>query len=468
MTGYIICSILLFSTGTFAAEKTILTLELSVEMALERNPQITIAEKELSKSKASIWEAYAVLTPSINGSINFQKAWDIQQTTIPNFMKFMLKPQPGVLPPDLEAIFTTYTDAMPDLVQLSFGLENTFFYGATLTQPVFLGGAGIASVKIAYAAKRASEQHLESTKQNLIYQTANAFYGCLLAKEVIRVQEEALKQAEANRDIVTKKYEVGSASGFDKMRTEVEVANLQPAMIASRNNYQSVLTGLRTVIGLPKDTEIEIQGNLIYKTDDMKHITLDELQGLAFQKRPEVFALQAQKKIARSSVTIAGSQFMPKIFFQTDYSFMAMRNDNKFTQNDFSKGFTSALSLQMPLFNGFKNHKNYQKARLDYKIAKDTEKQALDGITAEVEITYNTYKESQEKYQAAEKSVNLAEEALRLANLMYEEGASTQLDVLNSQLALIRAKLNHISALYEYQMARYKIRLVSGTLKGIL
>ena len=64
--------------------------------------------------------------------------------------------------------------------------------------------------------------------------------------------------------------------------------------------------------------------------------------------------------------------------------------------------------------------------------------------------------------------ISMAEEALRLANLTYEEGASTQLDVLTSHLALTRARLNHVSALYEFQMARYNLRRVTGILKGVL
>ena len=71
-------------------------------------------------------------------------------------------------------------------------------------------------------------------------------------------------------------------------------------------------------------------------------------------------------------------------------------------------------------------------------------------------------------FQSARESIDLAREALRLANLRYEEGASTQLDVLGSQLALKRAELNHVSALFEYQMARYELRRVTGTLVGLL
>ncbi len=450
---------LLLPLNIFAQEKMTLTLEKSVELALRKNPEIRMAEKELSKAKAGIWEAWSNILPKLDGSINFQHAWSIQEQTIPNFLKPMLAPLSPYIPG---------LEDMPDYVRMSFGLENTLRYGATLTQPLFLGGAGVSGIQIANAARAAAEKNLMEKKQQLIFNTTNAFYGCLLTKELVSVQEEALAQAEANFENVKKKYESGAASGFDKMRAEVEVANLRPSVIAARNNYRSALTMLKTILGLDRNTNIDVQGEFKFAEDELINMPLEDLQKLAMEKRPLYLAIQDQKRIMSKSVAIARSNFLPKVFFQTDYSFMDMRNDYKFRHKDASKGFTSAISLQIPLFHGFQSAAKYQKARLDYHIMLDTEKQASDGIAAEVEVAYNKLKEAREKYQSAVKTVDLAKEALRLANMMYQEGINTQLDVLNSQLALTQAKMNYVNSLYEYQIARYQLRKVIGLLKGIL
>ncbi len=459
--GCFVAALALFwaATALHAQEKLVLTVEQSVQQALATNPEIKMAEKELAKARASVWEAAANILPQVNGYANLQHAWSIQEQTIPNFLKPMLSPL---------APFIPGFEDMPDYVKLSFGLENTLVYGATLTQPLFLGGAGISGIQMANAGKRAAEQNLESKQQNLIYQTASSFYACLLAQELAAVQEEALAQALANLDMVIKKYNVGSASGFDKMRAEVEAANLKPDVITSKNNLQLALTGLRTVLGLARNIEIQVEGTLAYTEDDFANISLAEFQDRALAARPEILAMKEQKSISGKGVAVARSTFMPKLFFQTDYSYMAMKNDMKFNQDDFSKGFTSAISLQLPLFTSFRNSKQYQKARLDHKIMVDTEKQVYDGIAADAEVSYNKFQEARQKYRAAQESANLAQEALRLANLMYEEGASTQLDVLNSQLALNRSKLNYVSSLYEYQMARYQLRKAVGKLTAVL
>lgn len=453
----IILLIAILTVGAWAAEDpTVLTLESSVKLAMANNPAYQMKLKEVQKARAGVVESYSNLLPQINANASLQHAWDIQQTTIPNFIKAMVGPFfPGV-------------DQMPDFVRLSFGLENTMVYGASLTQPLFLGGAGLAGVRIGHSALRAAEQNLESARQMLIYQTASAFYGCLLAEQVAAVREETLMEAEKNLEVVRKKHEAGAASKFDLMRAEVNLANSRPDAISARNSHQNALTMLKMVLALPMDTEIKIDGQLLYADDDFTAYDLDWYQKLAKEQRPEVRALDQSKAIARQGVVIARSSFLPKIFFQTDYSYMGMRNDLKYVQDDFSKGFTSAVAVQMPLFTGFKSATQYQKARLDYRLMLDTEKQAEDGIAAEVEAAYHKVKEAKEKYLSANETVEMAKEAFRLAGMMYEEGANTQLDVFTAQLGLTSARLNYLSSLYEYQMARYALRRATGKLEQIL
>ncbi len=459
LMGCLVFGLMLMLTANYAQEPLKLTLEQSVTVALERNPQIKMAEKELAKARAGIGVAYSNILPQVNGSANFQHAWEIQQNTIPNFLKAMLGPLAPMLPG---------FENMPDYVSISFGMENTFVYGVNLTQPLYLGGAGLAGVQMAYSARRAAEQNLELSRQNLIFQTVSAFYGCLLTQEIVSVQTEALAQAQANLDMVLKKYQVGAASGFDKMRAEVEVANLRPEVISAKNNYQAAITQLRMILGLEKEAQLDIEGQFEYVEDQMGLKSLSEIQALSIERRPEMQAFNEQKYITQKGITLARSNFMPKLFFQTDYSYLAMKDNLKIAQKDFNRGFTSAVSLQIPLFHGLKSMREYQQAKLDYKITLDSEKQIHDGLFAESEMVYHKFQEAQQKYLSARDSESLAKEALRLANMMYQEGANTQLDVLSSQLALTRAKLNYVLSLYEYELARYQLRRVTGTLKQTL
>ncbi|MBN1558958.1 TolC family protein [candidate division KSB1 bacterium] len=439
-----------------AQEKLVLTLDGSVELAFRNNPSYQIALKEVDKAKASVVESYSAILPQLNSSAAYQHAWEIQESTIPNFIKLMF-------PPDFPGI-----ENMPDYVRISFGLENTITMGAQLTQPLFLGGAGIAGIKMAGAAERAAERNLEKARQDLLYNTANAFYTCLIAREVVRVQEEALQQSQENMEMVRKKYEAGAASKFDLMRAEVNVANTKPSAISARNQAKIALTRLKMILALPIETEIDVDGELVYEEDEFTTMAILDYERMALTARPEVQALQEQKRISRQGIALARSSFLPKLFFATDYSYLGMTNELTIGGVDYSRGFTSAVSFQLPLFTGLKNNKQYQKAKIDYRMMLDMEKSVTDGVTAEVEAVYNTFREAKEKYAAAAENAQLAEETFRLATMMYEEGTNTQLDVFTAQVGLTSARLNYLSSLYEYQLTRYALRKVTGNLKEIL
>jgi outer membrane protein TolC len=227
---------------------------------------------------------------------------------------------------------------------------------------------------------------------------------------------------------------------------------VEPEIITARNSYHSALTALRMILGLEKDAAIDVIGDFNYVEDNFADKSLAQVQQMAMEKRPERIAMDEQKYIANKNVAMARSTFLPKIFFQTD----------------FSKGFTSAVSMQIPLFTGLNNAREYQKAKLDYQIVLDTEKQVNDGLMAEVEIVYHRFLEIKEKLTATRRAVELAEETLRLSNLMYEEGTNTQLDVITTQSALTGAQMAHASSIYQYQLARYQLRKVTGILKNTL
>jgi len=124
-----------------------------------------------------------------------------------------------------------------------------------------------------------------------------------------------------------------------------------------------------------------------------------------------------------------------------------------FTKDDFSKALNSSVSISIPLFAGLKNSAKYQQAKIAVKESDHQYEQLKQGITLEVKGAYLKMKEALEKVQTQQKTVEQAKEARRLARLLYSEGSSTQLDVLNAGLAVQQAQMNYQQSLYEYNVA---------------
>jgi len=163
--------------------------------------------------------------------------------------------------------------------------------------------------------------------------------------------------------------------------------------------------------------------------------------------------LEDRKKLAEKQVNLAKAKYSPSLVFGTAYQYQAFRDDFDFTTDDLVKSFNSSISLSIPIFSGFATKAKVQQAKIAVKEVDYQAESAIDGIKLEVKAAYFKMKEANENVQTQEKTIEQAKEALRLAELMYSEGASTQLDVLNANVALNQAKMNYQKSLYEYNVA---------------
>ncbi|MFP4547360.1 MAG: TolC family protein [Fidelibacterota bacterium] len=467
----IICFLLLF-VGFAGAETLVLDLDTAKEIALENNPTIKIAEKGVHRAQAQITEARGGLLPSVNAFSSLDHAWDLQKNVIPNFLKPSLAPTNMAIGNALLTLGEQFdnpelkdqgqgmiqsVEMMPDYLEMAFGLENTLVYGLQLQQPLFTGGALWNSYKISKIGWDIAKHQLESAKQSLLDNVTQTYYFALFAKSAKEVSEEAMNSAQENLDQVQKFFDSGKASRLDLLRAEVQVANLKPSVISAENNLKMAFSNLNIMLGFDSGKQIVLSDKLEYKKSPLQDMTLKELFELAKLNRPEVAILDNQKEIADKQLAISKGAYMPTVSLGTTYQYMGMKNDLDFTSDDFNKSFNTSLSLSIPLFNGFKRSANVQKAKIQKNEVRFQRNSALDGIRMEVENSFYLLEEAEKKVETQHKTIEQAKEALRLATLMYKEGAATQLDVLNSNLSLKTARMNYQQSLLEFNNAISKL-----------
>ncbi|HHJ00957.1 MAG TPA: TolC family protein, partial [Candidatus Aerophobetes bacterium] len=83
--------------------------------------------------------------------------------------------------------------------------------------------------------------------------------------------------------------------------------------------------------------------------------------------------------------------------------------------------------------------------------------QLEEGIILEVKRNFWEMKALEEVIYAQRKNVEQAQEALSIAESRYANGTATNLEVLDAQLALTRARTNYVKALYDYNVAKAKL-----------
>ena len=98
----------------------------------------------------------------------------------------------------------------------------------------------------------------------------------------------------------------------------------------------------------------------------------------------------------------------------------------------------------------------------EYGAIVNSNQSRVRSVDVQVRQAYSSLVEAWELVQASAKTIDQAQEALRLANVRYGVGTATQLDVLTSQVALTEARLNELQAGYGYNVALATLRQAMG------
>jgi len=186
---------------------------------------------------------------------------------------------------------------------------------------------------------------------------------------------------------------------------------------------------------------------------DCNNTSVQELYDRAIMNRSDIKIMDEQKNIMKRQVSLARTGLMPSVLFGTNLQYQGMKNEFEFSNDDFYRSINSSLSLSIPLFTGFKTTGKIQQAKASLRET-DYQIDALySAVKLEIETAYLAINEKEQAVTTQSKIIDQAAEALRLAQLRYAEGLSTQLDVMNAESALNQARMNYEQSLFDYNIA---------------
>ncbi|UCC40450.1 MAG: TolC family protein [Candidatus Aminicenantes bacterium] len=417
---------------SFSQERMTLTLEDTISLALSQNPYHLASGERVVAAKAMVREAAANFFPALNAQ--------------------------GLHTLDEKVFSLEFPDPLTgksQRVTLDFTRDYQFTFSLSL--PLFTGGRLVSGFKQAKYNLLSTEEGARQSEHATVFNAKTAFYGCLLAKEFVKVAEEAVEVAEKHLKNVKSLYEVGMASKFDMLRSEVQVANLKPQLIKARNNLEINKLGLKTLLGIDLSQPLDIKGELIYEESEPD---LEDCLAKALRNRPEVSRLNYQKKMAEQTVKLARAADFPTVAISGTYNFWA--DKLSFKKDTWQSFYAVNLVLNVPIFNGFSASARVAQSKAAIRELEFTRKGLEEMVDFEVRQAILNLKEAKESLLSQEKNVEQAQESLRIAELNFSEGLATTLDVSSAQAALSQAKTNYTQALFDYVVSLAQLDKAMG------
>jgi outer membrane protein TolC len=418
---------------SFSQEKYTLTLEESLRLALLQNPFYLAEKAKEEQASYIVTEAVSKFFPSLNA----------QGTNVLDKKVFTLE-FPSMIPGE-----------PPQRIKIDF--TRNYQLSLSLSVPLFAGGRLISGYKQANYNLMSTKESIRQSRQDTVFNVKKAFYGCLLARKFVDVAEEAVTLAEKHLKNVRSLYEVGMASKFDLLRSEVQLANLKPQLIRAKNGLNSAELGLKTLLGLDLNRPVEVRGELSYQAFEAN---LDANVAQALANRPELNQLRYQRQMAAEVLKMARAAYLPTVAIGGAYNYWA--NQFNFGRNNWESFYQVNLVLSVPIFNGFANSAKVGETKAMLKQLDYSQKGLSEMVKFEVQEAILNLQQAKESLLSQEKNVEQAQEAVRIAELNYSEGLATNLDVSSALVALSQARTNYSQALYDYALALAQLEKAIG------
>lgn len=433
----IIAIILLIAfSGAVYAEELVLDLPGAIDYAITHNRSLQSAGYDEQSAQLKIDEANAGFLPKLGFKGSYSEFGNIPVSTIQlssTSAPFMLQTQP----------------------------DKVASLGLSVTQPLYTGGLISNSYRLSRLGRDMAKDKTQSTRTDLVRQVKEAYYGILLARELIDVTQESISVAEAHLKVAQARYDVGLASRYDVLRGEVQVANLQPVLIGMRNTLDTSRQALGLLLGLDSNQSIDAKGEMVLEPFEL---TLEDCHSKALANRPELAMLRRNEEIAERTIAIARAGLYPKLYLAGGYTHQlnSYSLGVSFGSAEWSDIWQGTLSLQWDLFDGWATSSKVRQAQVGRDQARSSREQLEQVIRFEVENSWRTLKAAEESVKSQGKNVENAREGMRIAEARYREGLMQTVDVMDAELALNSAQTNYYQSIYSYEVALARLLKAMG------
>lgn len=349
------------------------------------------------------------------------------------------------------------------------GTKYSIQHSLELSLPIFTGGTRWFNYNIQKNLRKSLSEELKGKEEEIVLQSLQAYYGVMLSASMLKAADEAYNLAKANLEQVEKFYDAGTATGLDLQRAKAQLASTLPAVERAKSGLILANQQLKFLLNVPLSDSLVVDDSLVVKDflDELAFSSLDEFKTFSENNRKDIKALDYQVKATIEGEKATLGKFAPTIAISANVLHQAQIEYASVSANDYIRSKGVSLALIWPLFEGGRKLIDYQESKLRTEQMKLLYEQVDKKRVLDVEQSYFSFVENSKNKASLEEAMNTAKESLRLSNLLYAEGMSTQLDVLNAQFAYSQNKVEYLKGIYDFNVSQLNLLYSSGLLKNI-
>lgn len=400
-------------------------------LAAENSPVIKGAAERVEQARADLRSARSKFGPSV--SVGVGALWNKDALLLP--------------------VIDGRTGALAGAATLAWC--NTYAAAAAFSQVLYAGGSMTANLRASQFALSAAEAEALRTYQSVMAGVRACCFGARRASARLRVAEEALDLSREHLRRAEALNRAGLVPTGDVLRVKVAVSEAEMNRIRAENAFDMALVELERLVCAP--VERDVFATTEVDAGAARVVASDGAEEMAMANRPELAACDMQRQRAEQIVRAAAGERLPSVVLSGQY--IAYEDDFFPTAND---AWHVELGLQWNVFDSGETRSREQKAAAAARELLHRMDDLRAQIRSEVVRAELSLRSAESRLAVARDQVATAEEDHRTALRRYDARVGTNIDVLDSRVALTDSRTALVDAFYDMEAARSDLIFATG------
>lgn len=431
----LLSAFVLFGTCAFAggsgdpAPVRRITLREAVQLALQRNHYVHIAEYKVDEKQHAKEAARSAYFPTIRNDSSFVHLTDTQLIQI---NAGSLGGAPGSPIPPVTSI-------------INQGGRNLTTSGTQLTQPLTTLLKIRRMNDVAQAELKASRQKTQQTQNDIALKVHQLYYRVLIAQVHRAATEARIKASQELQSERVQQVKYGSALEENLIESRAQLLQAKQELLTTELQLSDLRLQLNDVVGLPLATALDLDPN----TAEVEPACARETcVAEALASHPEIIEARNEVEKANAAVRLAKTDlYVPDVDAFARYSY---QNNVPFLARNFG---TFGVHFSYELFDSGRKRSVIRERQSQLAQAKENLARLTDEVELAVQTAYNKLERTDQMRRVSEELVALRTESNRVLHeqLVRGEALSSQAETgtaqeLDAKTLLLQSQLDYTQA----------------------
>ncbi|MRX66328.1 efflux RND transporter permease subunit [Maribacter luteus] len=348
--------------------------------------------------------------------------------------------------PSIEAnAYGIYIDNIPmDL------LPNTMLYSSVgVSQVVYAGGRINKAKKLAHTAVDLQTSKKKLTQSEVLLDVETTYWQLVNVKGKVELAQKYQKLLKELLVDLTNLFEAGLSYKNDLLEVQVEANQAELNLTIANDNLQMLKLRMAQLTGL-ENTDFDVNGTI-----NEEAILIEEaIISSAVENRPEIAMMENAVEIGNLQTDLLKAERKPTLGVSLSESYTYGDNIDATQGEDDLTNFVGLASLNIPIFDWGGRKQRVKEQRFKVEAQKAELEQTRELVTIEIQNAYLELNQAIKRVEIAKKSLEQADENLKLHQDRFDAGTVNGSKVLEAQVLWQQAYSDLIDAKANYNIRK--------------